>query len=480
MLKFYNTLIRQIEEFVPLEPGKVSMYSCGPTVYDYPQIGNWRTFVLSDVLRRTLEYNHYQVNLVMNATDVGHLSGDNLGDADVGEDRLEKGAKREGKTVWEIAQIYLTDFVQTREWLNILPPSQFVRATEHIEEQIELVKKLVDKALAYQTETGVFFDVSKFPDYGKLGGQKLIDKRTAAREEVAEDKTKKHPQDFALWFKRVGKFADHQMHWDSPWGEGFPGWHIECSAMSMKYLGETFDIHTGGVDHIAIHHTNEIAQSEGATGKQFVKYWVHGEFLTVGGGRMGKSLGNAYTLHDIKEKGFDPLALRYFYFSAHYRQVLNFTWEALTGAQNALERLQKKIVDMRNSLASQGDALEMASGQYEEEFLEALNDDLNMPKALAVVWKLVEDKKMPAKEALESLYRMDLVLGLDLKSTKYEVRSEKVPIEIEELLKQREKLRGEKKFAEADKMREEIEKMGYTVLDTAQGQKVEKSKSVKQ
>lgn len=470
MLRLYNTLTKKTEEFVAISSGQVGMYACGPTVYDFPTIGNWRKFVFDDILRRVLEYNGYKVLIIMNATDVGHLSGDNLGDADFGEDRLEKGAKRENKTVWQVAQEYLDDFVNTRSWLNILSPTQFVRATEHINEQIELIKRLKDQGLAYETSTGIFFDVGKYPDYGKLGGQKLSDKKTGAREEVEIDPSKHDPADFALWFKRVGRFADHQMFWGSPWGNGFPGWHIECSAMAMKYLGESFDIHTGGVDHISIHHANEIAQSEGATGQPFAKFWMHSEFLTIDGGRMGKSLGNAYNLHDIQKRGINPLALRYFYLSAHYRTKLNFTWETLESAENSLARLQNKIGLLQQHSQDKFLGEEFGCAEYEQEFLEAINNDLNMPKALAVVWKLIEDKSLNEQMVLVSLLRMDKVLGLGFEKNLNLIEEiEAVPTEINELLAKREIFRKESKFADADMVRSQIEEQGFILKDKNDG-----------
>ena len=469
MLTLYNSLTRSKEEFTPLNPPHVSLYTCGPTVYAYQHIGNWRTFVFEDILRRTLEKNKYKVKHVMNATDVGHLSGDNLGDADAGEDKMEKGAKREGKNVWDIAQFYLNDFVQTREWLNILPPTKFVRATEFIQEQIALIQKLLDKDLAYETETGVFFSVDSYPEYGKLSGQKLVDKRVASREEIRRDKSKKNPADFALWFRSVGKFADHQMHWPAPWGEGFPGWHIECSAMAMSLLGETIDIHTGGVDHVAIHHTNEIAQSEGATGKPFAKYWMHGEFLMVDGGRMGKSLGNAYTLHDIKGKGFELLALRYLYLGAHYRDKLNFTWESLEAAQTALKRLYVTLSKTNGSIEDSSPKAQNNTKGFKEAFLTAINNDLNTPQALAVTWEAVKsDLPNEAKRSL--LQDFDEVLGLGL-GTETETETE-TPREVQELVSKREEARKEKNFAKADQVRQRLENLGYTVKDTKSGPQV--------
>jgi len=439
-VRLYNTLSRKTEEFAPINFPGVGLYTCGPTVYDYPQIGNWRTFVFEDILRRSLEFNGYKVTHVMNATDVGHLTGDNVGNADLGEDRMEKAAKREGKTAWDIAKFYIDDFVESMTILNIESPTYFIRATDHIKEQIDLIARLEKKGLTYQTGLGVYFNVAKFPDYGKLGGQKLVDKRVATRDELKEDPDKINPFDFALW-----KFSlpeeRRQMEWDSPWGRGYPGWHIECSAMSMKYLGESFDIHTGGIDHVAIHHTNEIAQSEGATDKPLAKYWLHGEFLTVDGGRMGKSLGNAYTLHDILKKGFDPLALRYFYFTAHYRTKLNFTWEALEAAQNSLTKLRN-----RANSASQGVALRAR-------FLEAINDDLNMPQALAIAWQT---------ENRNDLVDFEKILGLDL----FNEEKKEIPKEIRKLITDREMARKEKDFKRADELRDMIKSKGYDVSDS--------------
>lgn len=460
-LQLFNTLTRSIGDFAPLHPPQVSLYTCGPTVYDYQHIGNWRTFVFEDILRRVLELNKFRVTHVMNATDVGHLSGDNLGDADLGEDRIEKGAQREGKTVWEVAQFYLDDFIQTRGWLNILPPTHFIRATDYIKEQIELAQRLLEKGLAYETKTGIFFEVEKFPEYGKLSGQKLVDKRVATRKEVEKDQSKKSPHDFALWFKTVGKFAKHQMRWGSPWGEGFPGWHIECSAMAMALLGETIDIHTGGVDHIAIHHTNEIAQSEGATGREFARYWLHGEFLTVAGGRMGKSLGNAYSLHDIQNKGFDPLVLRYLYLTAHYRDKLNFTWESLESAQNALHNLRELVRGWEGP--------KIGCAEYEARFKEILDHDLNMPQALAVAWEMVKSD-YPSSAKAQSLLMMDTILGLGL--DEYIGKRIKVPEQVIKLVGEREKARKEGDFPKSDQLRCQINKLGFEVEDTPKGPKV--------
>lgn len=466
-----NTLTHKKEKFVPLHPPKVGLYTCGPTVYNYPQIGNWRTFIFGDLLRRVLGYNGFDVTHVMNVTDVGHLTGDNVGDADLGEDRMEKAAKREGKTAWDIADFYIKDFVESREKLNILSPKFFVRATDHIADQIDLIKKLEDKGFAYVTKMGVYFDVSNFPNYGKLGGQKILDKRVATRDELKEDPEKKNPFDFALW-----KFSlptdKRQMEWASPWGKGFPGWHIECSAMSMKYLGESFDIHTGGVDHIAIHHTNEIAQSEGATGKPFVKFWLHGEFLKVDGGRMGKSLGNAYTLHDIEKRGFEALALRYLYLTAHYKDTLNFTWDALSAAQTALNKLREQVQAAKTQTGRTSLSQEKHEKveNYGKTFLGAINDDMNIPKALAVLWEVVKSN-VPSEDKYDLALSFDEVLGLKLGELLLEVE---IPQDILQLAARREDLRKEGKFDQADIIRKQMIKQGFKIEDTSQGPKVKK------
>ena len=456
MMKLYNTLSRKIEEFKPIKSGEVGMYTCGPTVYWSTHIGHMSKYVGDDLLRRVLAFNNYKVRHVMNITDVGHLTSD----ADEGEDKMEKGAARENLSVWDIAKKYEKEFFDTMDRLNVLRPDIICRATEHIPEQVALIEKLESKGYTYQTDAAIYFDVSKFPDYEKLSGQKLEEKVAGTREGVATDSQKKSPYDFALWMKCVGRFEKHIMRWNSPWGKGFPGWHVECSAMSMKYLGERFDIHTGGIDHIGVHHPAEIAQSEAATGKKpFVKYWVHRVFILVNGQKMSKSLNNFYELKDVVDKGLEPLAVRYLFLTGHYRQAMNFTWEALAGAQTALDRLRKRFLTLPWSLQSlQGEALQRARGQaeIEQEFLEATNDDLNMPKALAVAWK-AEDQ--------ETLLKFDEVLGLKLEVSGEGLAVRETPEEIRKLLEMREKLRAEKKFSEADKLREEIIARGFKVMD---------------
>ena len=452
MLRLFNSLSKKVEEFKPINPGEVGMYACGPTVYDFPHIGHGRKYVNDDILKRVLEnVENLKVTHVQNITDVGHL----VSDADEGEDKLEKGAQKYGKTVWEVAQEYTDYFFKEMDSLNVLRPTVSCKATDHIPEQVELIKKLIDKGFAYETEEAVYFEVAKFADYGKLFGQDLAEKQVGVREEVVTKNSKKQPADFALWFKTVGKHADHIMHWGSPWGEGFPGWHIECSAMSMKYLGEQIDLHTGGEDHLSIHHPNEIAQSEAATGKKpFVKYWFHSLFLTVDGKKMSKSLGNVYKVADVVEKGFSPMALRYLYLSTHYRKTMNFTWESLEGAQKAWEKLNKFTSEQGEKENFDG------SNQFYKRFTEAVEDDLNMPSALAVVWEFVKsDVSDEIKKGL--LKKFDGVLGLELGGYK----EKELSPDVKDLLGKREKYRAEKNWIEADKIRDQLTALGYEVKD---------------
>lgn len=446
------------------------MYTCGPTVYDYLTVGNFRTFVLSDVLRRVLKINGYEVKAVMNITDVGHLTGDNLGNADTGEDRLEKGAKREGKSAWEVASFYTDAFLSDIQKLNLLPPDILPKATDHIQEQIQLIKALEEKDLTYKTSDGIYFDTVKFEEqtgkkYGELSTLDQI--KTGAR--VEENPEKKNPRDFALWkFSPSASSGQvkRQMEWDSPWGLGFPGWHIECSAMAIKYLGETFDIHVGGEDLRSIHHPNEIAQSEGATGKQFVKYWVHGTFLLVDGKRMGKSVGNAYIMNDVESKGFNPLSLRYLYLTAHYRDQMNFTWEALRGAQTALERLRTTVYGLQQQTDRTvlSEEKESKTDNYRQQFLEAINNDLSTAQALAVVWEMMKSN-IPSSDKYDMALYFDEVLGLGLGK----VQVEQVPEDVQQLVKEREEARKAGDFAKADELRDAIKSLGYVVKDTSEG-----------
>lgn len=463
-MRIYNSLTRKIEVFVPINPPNVGMYTCGPTVYDYASIGNFRTYMTADFLLRSLKFIGYKVNYVMNLTDVGHLTGDNLGDADTGEDRLEKAAHRERKTAWDVADFYTKAFFADFEKLNLTKPKVFAKATDHIKDQINLIKELERKGLTYKISDGIYFDTFMYEKktgnkYGELSTLDQI--KEGARVEINEEK--RSPRDFALWkFSPKGEKRD--MEWDSPWGEGFPGWHIECSAMSMKYLGETFDIHTGGEDLRSTHHPNEIAQSQGATGKKFVNYWVHGAFLRVNGGRMGKSLGNAYTVTDIIDKGFDPLVLRYFYMSAKYREPLNFTWESMKAADNAFVKLKSQVTNLKSESERSMLSLEkeVKIEEYRSQFVEAISDDLNMPQALAVIWEMLKSN-VPSIDKYDLAMSFDEVLGLNLGQVTNS--KTKVSNRVKILIKKREQLRKENKFEEADKIRDEIVKMGYTVSD---------------
>jgi len=468
MLQLYNTLTRRKEQFKPLEDNLVRMYSCGPTVYDYPHIGNLRTYITVDILKRTLLYNGYTVKHVMNITDVGHLTSDE----DEGEDKLEKGAAREKKTVWEVAQFYTDIFEKNLEQLNILPADILAKATDHIPDCIALIEVLQQKSFTYETDEAVYFDVSKFPDYTKFSGQSLEDKKVGARHDVHVDPQKHHPQDFALWFKLVGKFANHTMHWPSPWSEGFPGWHIECSAMSQKYLGETFDIHLGGVDHIATHHTNEIAQSEAATGKPLARFWLHGEFLLVEGKKMAKSAGTFITLDDICAKYIDPMAFRLLVLQAHYHSKLNFTWESLSAAK---EKLSKIEASFHRLLATSAKPVDKDAA-----FTQAIADDLSTPRALAIFFEHISrigNANFDQGQLRTLLLDMDKVLGLGLeifnppgaityKHLRIKNHTDiELSDEIVELIYKREEARKAGQWQEADSLRNQLTSQGYALED---------------
>ena len=488
MLKLYNSLTKKVQEFKSIQPKQVGMYTCGPTVYSFAHIGNFRTYTSADILLRVLQYNGYEVNYVMNLTDVGHLTGDNLGDADLGEDRMEKAAEKEGKTAWEIADFYADVFLKDYEKLNLEKPKKFTKATDHIREQIDLVKQLEAKDFTYRTSDGIYFDTSKFKNYGELSSLDQI--KAGARVEINPEK--KNPRDFALWkfsypegvtFKeylaKSGKKADEvskrQMEWKSPWGIGFPGWHIECSAMSMKYLGTPFDIHTGGIDLKETHHPNEIAQAEAATGKKFVDFWVHGAFILVNGERMSKSKGNLYTVYDLEKEGYDVLALRYLYLQTHYRQEMNFTFDALDAAQNAFKKLIVDVSRWEEPSESQGRVPAGVIEDFEKRFLDALNDDLNTPQALAVMWELVKSP-FPSGPKFRTLYKFDQVLGLNIQELSMQLRNalQIVPGHIQKLVEERQHLRKLRKFNAADQIRAKIEKLGYELEDTKKGPKVTK------
>lgn len=471
-LKFYNTLTRKKQVFEPLRPKKVGLYTCGPTVYNYAHIGNLRTYVFADVLQKTLEYNGYKVKRVMNITDVGHLTSD----ADTGEDKMELEAKKEKRSVWEIAKFYTDSFLEDINELNIKKPEITIPATKTVVEQIKIIKILINRKYAYETSKAVYFNVIKFKNYNKLSKQPLRDKITAAREEVIEDPEKKHPADFVLWFKLVGRYKNHVMRWPSPWGLGFPGWHIECSAISTKYLGQPFDIHTGGVDHIGTHHTNEIAQSEAAFGKLLAKFWLHGEFLIIDESKMAKSEGNFITLDTLKKRGFDPLVFRYLVLTAHYRSKLNFTWESLKAAQNALNRLCINLIEMievglQLSYPHSEGSRTSITKQYRKKFLSYINNDLDTARALALLWDIIKSKKLNAETKYKLIIDFDKVLGLNLVN----VKLQKIPLQIIKLAKEREKYRKEKNFKKADELRKKIESLGWLIEDTPQGPKLKKS-----
>ena len=456
-IKLYNTLTRKKETFKPIKKGAVSLYSCGPTVYWYQHIGNLRTYIFSDILKRVLLYNDYKVKHVMNVTDVGHLTSD----ADDGEDKIEKAALKEGRTAQEIADYYLKFFQEDLEKINVLAPNYWTKATEHIKEQIDLIKKLEKKGYTYKTSDGIYFDSTKFKNYGKLARLNVKGLKAGKRISVGEKKAK---TDFALW-----KFSEspgkRQQEWESPWGIGFPGWHIECSAMSMKYLGEHFDIHTGGEDHISIHHTNEIAQSEAATGKKFVNYWLHGAFLVHKGEKVSKSKGGLYTISELEEIGYKSLDYRYLCLLTHYRKPLDFSIENLDAAKKAFERMKRKIVDLKNHDHKGSDK----SGRYLVSFTSAINDDLNMPRVIQIVWKMLDDLTFNTKKKLKLLESFDKVLGLDM--TKINENSE-VPEHIWSLVNERDELRAQKKFEEADIIRERVHHEGYEIEDTPEGARV--------
>lgn len=470
MLKLYNTLIKNLEEFKPLNPASVTYYSCGPTVYDYAHLGHARTYIFADILERVLIYNDYTVKRVMNVTDVGHLTSD----SDTGEDKMEKGAKREKKSVWDIAKYYTEDFFLMCERLNIKKPSIVCKATDYIKEMISVIVTLEKKGFTYNTSDGVYFDSAKFPKYGEMTGQtfEILNKSLKGGVRVGMVKDKKNATDFALW-KKTAEGIVRQMEWDSPWGKGFPGWHIECSAMAMKLLGDSLDIHTGGVDHIQIHHTNEIAQSEAATGKQFVKYWLHAQHLLVDNEKMSKSLNNFYRLRDVTKKGFEPLSLRYLFLTSHYRSLMNFTWKSLEGAAKAYMNLKEQAGFLKASLSAKErvSLLPKKLGQiyvFGSEFSSAVNDDLNTPKALAIVWNMLKSN-IPSEDKYDLLMTFDEVFGLDLNKITDNSKQSAIPKDVLELAKDRDSARHGKKWEEADDIRKKIEYKGYIVKDTPRG-----------
>ena len=460
-MKLYNTMDRKVEEFVPIEEGKVGMYCCGPTVYNYAHIGNLRTYIFEDILHRTLEEAGYRVKHVMNITDVGHLTGD----GDDGEDKLGKRSRETGKSVWDIAAFYTDAYFADEKALNIKRPNVVCKATDHIQDMIALIKRLEEKGHTYTAGGNVYFSIDTIDDYGKLAGQKQEDKLSGAR--IAVDGNKRNPQDFVLWFTN-SKFGEQAMMWDSPWGRGYPGWHIECSAMSMKYLGETFDIHCGGIDAIPVHHTNEIAQSEAATGHKWVNYWCHGEFLLNDKGKMSKSSGEFLTLPVLVGHGYNALDYRYFCLGGHYRTQLKFSYEALDHAKSARERLNSMVAELKAKAKPESTISEKAES-YKDSFFAALFNDLRCPEALAVMWKMLKDNSITEGEKLSLLYSMDKVLGLDLDKVEAK-KEEKVGGEEEwKLVEERKQAKAEKNYQRADEIRKELEERGYIVKDTPQG-----------
>ncbi len=459
-LILYNTLTRRKQEFKSIKPGEVGLYTCGPTVYNYAHIGNLRTYIFEDILKRVLLYNGYRIKHIMNITDVGHLTGDR----DMGEDKMEKGAQREGKTAWDIAEYYTKAFKQDMSQLNILEPDIWVKATDTINEQIALVKTLEEKGYTYQTGDGIYFDTAKFKDYTKLSHQNIEALQEGAR--VEKNPEKRNPTDFALWkFSPPG--AKRQMEWESPWGIGFPGWHIECSAMSMKFLGDQLDIHCGGTDHIDVHHTNEIAQSEAATGKPFFNFWMHGAFLIISGGKkMAKSRENFLTLENaLIKQGINPLVYRFAAFQTHYRKPMEYSDDGLEAARNGLLHLQNQI---RQLATAKNESDLSIDAEFKHKFLEAINDDLNMPRAMAVVQEMLKST-ISDSEKYATVLDYDRVLGLMLDQVEKE---EALPEEVQKLVAARKKAREEKDFVTSDRLRDEIEALGYLVQDTKEGMKV--------
>lgn len=470
-MELFNTLHHKIEEFKPLKKGRVGLYTCGPTVYNYAHIGNLRTYVFEDILKRVLRYNGYKVKHVMNITDVGHL----VSDADEGEDKMEKGARREGKSAWDIAKFYEVAFHKDLADLNILPADEYPRATDHIKEQIKLIKKLEKNGFTYHTKDGIYFDTARLPDYGRLANLQNQELKAGARVDIGH---KKSLTDFALWkFSPVGE--QRQMEWPSPWGVGFPGWHVECSAMAAKYLGLPFDIHCGGIDHIPVHHTNEIAQTEAGEGKELARYWLHGEFLLMGSDRMAKSGDNFVTLQSLKNYrtkkaplgGISPLAYRYFLLQTHYRKQLNFSWEALEAAQKGLEHLYSSARSLATVISSEPQGRREIS--VSQDFLNHINTDLDTPAGLALIWTALKEKTI----TLEQLLDFDRILGLQIKESFARLESAAIgslPSDIEEIRTQRDHARAAKDWAKSDALRQQLENLGYLVTDTPTGTKLQK------
>jgi len=465
--RLFNTLGRELQEFVPIKPGKVGFYGCGPTVYDYAHIGNLRPYVLHDTLVRTLRLLGYEVTHVMNLTDVGHLSGD----SDLGEDKMVKRAQERGKSPYEIAEFYTEAFFKDTGRMNIRRPTIVCKATEHIPEMIALIQRIEANGYTYQAGGNLYFDVTRFPTYGELALLNLEDLKAGARIEV--DPNKRNPADFALWFTK-SKFENQAMVWDSPWGRGYPGWHIECSAMSMKYLGEQFDIHAGGIDHIPIHHTNEIAQSEAATRKKWVNYWVHNEFIVMDKGKMSKSAGGFLTLQTLVDAGYDPLDYRYFLLGGQYRSQLQFSYEGLDSARASRKSLVERVLALKEKALSPGapPTIGPKAQSYIDAFIGHLCQDLGTPRALAELWGLLRDAEVPASEALAAAYEMDEVLGLSLAESRKAVAAAVDPAfatEVEALVADRVAAKKSKDWARADAIRDQLKSKGVQLEDGPSG-----------
>jgi cysteinyl-tRNA synthetase len=465
-LRLYNTLGRTLQEFRPISPGRVGFYGCGPTVYNYAHIGNLRTYIFEDILVRTLRGLGFEVKHVMNVTDVGHLTGDD----DSGEDKMVKSAQERGKSVLEVAAFYTEAFFKDTGRLNILRPTVVCKATEHVADMIGLIKKIEANGYTYFAGGNLYFDVTKFPKYGELALLNLEDLKAGARIEI--DENKRNPADFALWFTK-GKFENQALVWDSPWGRGYPGWHIECSAMSMKYLGEQFDIHAGGIDHIPIHHTNEIAQSEAATGKKWVNYWLHGEFLVLDKGKMSKSKGGFLTLQTLIDAGYDPLDYRLFVLGAHYRSQLQFSYEALDSSRASRKSLMETVIALKAKVGDAGvPPLGPKASSYVEAFVGHLCQDLASPRALAELWGLLRDSQVPPAEALAAAYKMDEILGLGLAEAKKPDAAAVDPAlaaEIDALVAERVAAKKSKDWARADAIRAELKSKGILLEDGPSG-----------
>lgn len=454
-MKLHNTLTGKTEEFKSIIPNTARLYHCGPTVYDYPHIGNLRSYVMADTLRRALEFSGYEVTQVINITDFGHLTND----SDDGEDKIMKGLKREGKPITmeamkELTNFYTDRFIENLTAMNIKHPQVLPKASEHVIEDITLIQTLQDKGFVYQTSDGLYFDTAKDPEYGKLS--KKLENAEELQSRLATATEKKNPRDFAVW-----KFSTNDLGFDSTWGKGWPGWHIECSAMAMKYLGESFDIHTGGVDHIPVHHNNEIAQSESATGKPFANYWLHNAHIIINSEKMSKSLGNHFTIDTLKESGIDPLSYRYWLLTGHYATQMNFTQDAVLGSQTAYKKLLVAVADLpKNS--------NTPNVEYLNRFTEYISDDLNTPKAIALIWDLLKDAAVTPEQKYATIAKFDTVLGLKLT----EQVALEIPVEVSALLDERLQARANKDWKKSDELRDTIKAKGFEVKDTEKGQEV--------